>query len=88
MDVTIKDVPEGAEDNVRELARVAVTDGYHYIVAVGGDGTVNEVANGILSSNSDNIALGVIGTGTGSDFIRSLDVPRHYQNACFALTGS
>lgn len=71
-----------------ELARAAASDGYRFIVAVGGDGTVNEVANGVLSSaNSSDIALGVIGTGTGSDFIRSMGIPRHYDSACSSLTG-
>ena len=42
-----------------ELARAAADDGYQYIIAVGGDGTVNEVANGMLSSDirSSNIGL-------------------------------
>ena len=71
-----------------ELARAAANDGYRCIVAVGGDGTVNEVANGVLSSNSSDVALGVIGTGTGSDFIRSIGIPRNYNSACSLLTGS
>jgi YegS/Rv2252/BmrU family lipid kinase len=70
-----------------ELARVAASDGYRYLVAVGGDGTVNEVANGILrSTNASSTSLGVISTGTGSDFARSMGLPRHYLNACSALT--
>ncbi len=72
-----------------ELAQTAATDGYRYLVAVGGDGTVNEVANGILnSSGSDNTILGIIGTGTGSDFMRSAGIPRDYANACSLLTGT
>lgn len=71
-----------------ELARAAADNGYRCIVAVGGDGTVNEVANGVLSANSRDIALGVIGTGTGSDFIRSMGIPRNYDSACAALVGS
>ena len=72
-----------------ELARAAATDGYQYLVAVGGDGTVNEVANGILnSSGSDNTILGIIGTGTGSDFMRSAGIPRDYASACSLLTGT
>ena len=59
-----------------ELARVAASDGYRYLVAVGGDGTVNEVANGILhSTNAATTALGVVSTGTGSDFVRSAGIP-------------
>lgn len=71
-----------------ELARSAVDGGYRHIVAVGGDGTVSEVANGVLSSNSSDVAIGVIGTGTGSDFIRSMGISRNYATACSSLTGS
>jgi diacylglycerol kinase (ATP) len=66
-----------------ELARVAASDGYRYLVAVGGDGTVNEVANGILHSpNTKTTALGVVSTGTGSDFARSAGLARDYTTAC------
>ncbi len=72
-----------------ELARAAASDGYRYLVAVGGDGTVNEVANGILrSTNSGDTVLGVVSTGTGSDFVRSVGIPRHYVRACSFLTSS
>ena len=72
-----------------ELARTAVDNGCRYIVAVGGDGTVHEVANGVLSSGDLNkTALGVIGTGTGSDFARSMGIPRNCDDACLSLTGS
>ena len=70
-----------------ELARAAAGDGYRYVVAVGGDGTVNEVANGILdSAGSSSTALGIVSTGTGSDFARSVGIPRHYVSACSCLT--
>jgi len=72
-----------------ELAKAAASDGYRYLVAVGGDGTVNEVANGILHSpNSADTMLGVVSTGTGSDFARSVGIPRHYVSACSCLTSS
>lgn len=72
-----------------ELARAAANEGYGCVVAVGGDGTVNEVANGILGSTAaSSTALGVISTGTASDFARSAGIPRHYVGACAALTGS
>jgi diacylglycerol kinase (ATP) len=72
-----------------ELARVAASDGYRYLVAVGGDGTVNEVANGILhSQNAKATALGVVSTGTGSDFARSAGLARDYTTACNNLTSS
>jgi YegS/Rv2252/BmrU family lipid kinase len=70
-----------------ELARAAASDGYRYLVAVGGDGTVNEVANGILhSTGAATTALGIISTGTGSDFIRSVGIARDFPSACSALT--
>jgi diacylglycerol kinase (ATP) len=72
-----------------ELARVAASDGYRCLVAVGGDGTVNEVANGILhSQNALATALGVVSTGTGSDFARSAGLARDYTVACAKLTST
>lgn len=55
------------------LARRAVREGCQVVVALGGDGTVNEVANGIVGSGA---ALGIVPAGTGCDYIRSLPVPR------------
>ena len=70
-----------------ELAREAAGDGYRYLVAVGGDGTVNEVANGILhSGEAGDVSLGIISTGTASDFVRSAGIPSHYVGACSCLT--
>jgi diacylglycerol kinase (ATP) len=72
-----------------ELARMAASDGYRCLVAVGGDGTVNEVANGIIhSQNAKATALGVVSTGTGSDFARSAGLARDYTTACHNLASS
>jgi len=70
-----------------ELAKTAADNGYRYLVAVGGDGTVNEVANGILrSTGASDTILGTVSTGTGSDFARSVGIPRDYTSACSLLT--
>jgi len=72
-----------------ELARDAAVEGYRYVVAVGGDGTVHEVANGILSScGARETMLGVISTGTGGDFARSLGIPRTYGPACSTIVAN
>ncbi|MCL2615240.1 MAG: acylglycerol kinase family protein [Dehalococcoidia bacterium] len=60
-----------------ELSLLAANEGYDLLVAVGGDGTIHEVVNGLLSSaNSKSVALGIIGTGTGNDFIKSMGIPK------------
>lgn len=59
-----------------ELAWQGVEHGYERIVAVGGDGTINEVVNGIKGAEAEfgrRAQLGVIPLGTGSDFIKVLD---------------
>ncbi|MFC1865542.1 diacylglycerol/lipid kinase family protein [Chloroflexota bacterium] len=72
-----------------ELAQEATRDGCRFLVAVGGDGTVNEVANGILLSEElEKATIGIISTGTGSDFIRSTGHDRDYVKACSSLTGT
>lgn len=53
------------------LAAEAVKNGYSRVIAVGGDGTVNEVLNGIVHTGA---TLGVIPAGSGNDFVRSIPV--------------
>jgi len=55
-----------------ELSRSAVLKGAHIIVAVGGDGSVNEVAKGMIGSNA---TLAIIPTGSGNGFARNFDIP-------------
>jgi diacylglycerol kinase (ATP) len=58
---------------------------YDLVVAVGGDGTIGEIANGLLDAAAEAPALGVIPRGTGSDFVRTLGVPRAVDRAAFRL---
>jgi diacylglycerol kinase (ATP) len=70
-----------------ELASAAVDEGYQYIIAVGGDGTVSEVVNGILSSSgSYNTVLGVVSAGTACSFARSVGIPLDPVASCSRLT--
>src|SRR5512142_1416373 len=55
------------------LASAAVEDGYERVLAVGGDGTANEVANGLVDTN---VALGLYPIGSGNDLARVLGYPR------------
>jgi YegS/Rv2252/BmrU family lipid kinase len=58
-----------------DLARTAVRDGWPLVIAVGGDGTVNEVANGLTDEAGRPLGtLGVIATGRGRDVCRNLGV--------------
>ncbi|UCB42678.1 MAG: diacylglycerol kinase family lipid kinase, partial [Dehalococcoidales bacterium] len=60
--------------------------GYETVVSVGGDGTINEVVNGLHDSGTlDDVSLGIISTGTGSDYIRTVGIPRRYEDACKRL---
>ncbi|HSH39346.1 MAG TPA: diacylglycerol kinase family protein [Chthoniobacterales bacterium] len=57
-----------------EFAHQAAEDGYELVVAAGGDGTLNEVVNGV-APHIDRIRVGLIPLGTGNDFARSLNLP-------------
>jgi diacylglycerol kinase (ATP) len=61
-----------------ELARQAADGGAALLVAVGGDGTVNEIVNGIAGHEVD---LAVIPRGTGWDFVRTYGIPRKLEDA-------
>lgn len=59
-----------------ELARQAASSGTASVLAVGGDGTIHEVANGLLSVEGPLPSLGVIPLGTGNDFYRMVGAPK------------
>ncbi|MBK9152699.1 MAG: diacylglycerol kinase family lipid kinase [Chloracidobacterium sp.] len=66
------------------LARKYAAESASLIIACGGDGTINEVANGILESGAD-AELGIFPSGTGGDFRRSLEIPGSHREAARAL---
>lgn len=69
-----------------EIAEEAARSGYGMVVAVGGDGTVNEVVNGLMrSGKTSEIMLGILNTGTGCDFARFLGISRNYRQSCQRL---
>lgn len=67
---------EGA-GHATELARDALASGIRFLVAVGGDGTVHEVVNGMILDDKPvdpGAVLGVVAAGTGSDFIKTFGI--------------
>jgi diacylglycerol kinase (ATP) len=64
----------GAAGHAKDLARQALESGYETVVAAGGDGTVNEVLQG-LAADFSKARLGVLPLGTGNDLARSLALP-------------
>lgn len=68
----------------KELANRAVENGRKFIIACGGDGTINEVANGILETGED-VEIGILPSGTGGDFRRTINVPQTMREAARAL---
>lgn len=64
--------------SIKKLVADAIGRGFSVIYAIGGDGTINEAANGILehiesTGDCDSVSLAPIAAGTGNDFVRSLD---------------
>ena len=64
--------------HLMELARTAVERGAALVVAVGGDGTLNEVVNGVVGTGAD---LATLPLGTGMDFVRTYGIPTRFDDA-------
>lgn len=78
----------GGPDNAMELSRKAALKGYRRFIAVGGDGTIHDVLNGIAQhvSATDGLALSdftlaVLPVGSGNDWVKSAGVPRDLEEA-------
>ncbi len=56
------------------LARAGVANGCDEIICAGGDGTLNEIINGV-AENFGRVQIGIVPLGTGNDFVRSLGTP-------------
>ena len=75
----------GARLEAIEMARQAVKDGYSRVVSVGGDGTMNEVASGLIRTD---VALGLVPLGSGNGLARDLGLPMDFERSVeVALTG-
>lgn len=66
------------------IARNKIREGYHKIIVVGGDGTMNEVINGVFAQkriHTTKVMLGMISVGTGNDWARMFNIPSDYRGA-------
>jgi YegS/Rv2252/BmrU family lipid kinase len=66
------------------IARNKIKEGYSKIIVVGGDGTMNEVINGVFAQNriqTTEVMLGMISVGTGNDWARTFNIPADYEGA-------
>lgn len=88
--VPYKTMFTGGTDNAIAISRKACAMGYRKFMAVGGDGTVHDVLNGIAEHVYDpdttdvsisDITLGVLPVGSGNDWVRSTGVPRDIRSA-------
>jgi diacylglycerol kinase (ATP) len=70
-----------------DLSRKAREDGFHRLICVGGDGTLNEAVNGLMSAAAGGAIpqIGIVPSGTGSDLARSLKIPSRVEEACLRL---
>jgi YegS/Rv2252/BmrU family lipid kinase len=71
-----------------ELAQAAVADGFQTVVSVGGDGTANEVLNGLMrarQSGQGQAAMGILAVGRGNDFAYGVGIPPGVEAGCHVL---
>ena len=72
-----------------EISREAVRSGHDLIIGVGGDGTMNEIANGFFEDHrilNPDSALGILPSGTGCDLTKSLGIPPGLNDALRVIT--
>lgn len=70
-----------SEGDATREAELAVERGYDIIIAAGGDGTLNEVVNG-MAGKENPPPLGIFPLGTTNDFARALGIPKKWEDFC------
>ena len=84
-------VHTGGVGDATKLAREALAKGAERIVAIGGDGTINEVTNGFFVDGkpiAPDACLGIVPFGTGGDFRRTLELPSEPADAARVLVAN
>ncbi|MBN1132828.1 MAG: diacylglycerol kinase family lipid kinase [Bacteroidales bacterium] len=70
------------------IARRKIEEGFNKIIVVGGDGTMNEVINGLFAQKrlkTTEVMLGMIAVGTGNDWARMFNIPSDYEKAILTI---
>jgi YegS/Rv2252/BmrU family lipid kinase len=78
------------QGHATELTRRALEQGCRFVVAVGGDGTIHEVVNGLIHDDravNPDAVMGVVAAGTGADFIKTFGIPSMAGHAVAHLDG-
>jgi YegS/Rv2252/BmrU family lipid kinase len=82
--LTFSEVFTESKGHAIELSKEGISKGYMRILCVGGDGTLNEIVNGVFNQEkcpSKEITLGLIPVGTGNDWGRMFGIPLDYEGA-------
>ena len=85
--IELESVFTEAPGHATELARAAAEDGRELVCALGGDGTVNEVVNGLALTGAGGPELAILPFGTGRDTIRTYGIPKRAERALELLCG-
>ena len=67
------------DKHAEKIAREFSNDACDIVLVCGGDGSLNQAANGIFNSNNPQMPLAIWPSGTGNDFVKSVSVPRSFQ---------
>jgi diacylglycerol kinase (ATP) len=81
-DCRVEFVYTDSPGHASELASKASVDGFDLVVAVGGDGTMNEIAQGLIGTNTP---MGIIPMGSGNGLARELGISMNIRKACHTL---
>ena len=84
-DLAVETVTSRGPGHLADVAAAEAERGRGRLIALGGDGTVSEVARGLLRVPGAVTALGIVPLGTGNDFVKSAGLPRDWRVACRRL---